>query len=271
MVKPPEVQYETRASRQSSSRADEMPVRDGKGHQLQTALAVLGVVYGDLGTSGIYALYAVFTSNNAQLAPNPVNVLGVLSLVFWTLIIVVSLKYMVFILRADNHGEGGTFALIALLRPWRRTEQIQRRMLVLTGLAGAAMLYAGVMITPAISILSAVEGLKIASPDMEAYVVPATLAILVLLFAVQRLGTAKIGAAFGPVMALWFVVIAALGVYGILKSPAVLSAIDPSHAIRFFVTTAFTLFWCCLPCFWSLPALRRCMPTLATSAASRFG
>lgn len=228
------MQCETRPNRQSSSRADEAPVRDGKARQLQTALAVLGVVYGDLGTSGIYALYAVFTTNNGQLTPNPMNVLGILSLVFWTLIIVVSLKYMVFILRADNHGEGGTFALIALLRPWRRAEQIQRRALVLVGLAGAAMLYAGVMITPAISILSAVEGLKVASPDMEAYIVPATLVILVLLFAVQHQGTAKIGAAFGPVMALWFLVIAALGVYGILKAPAVLSAIDPSHAVRFF-------------------------------------
>lgn len=212
----------------------EVSVHDDKAHQSQTALAVLGVVYGDLGTSGIYALYAVFTSNNGQLAPNPVNVLGILSLVFWTLLIVVSLKYMVFILRADNHGEGGTFALIALLRPWRRTEQGQRRMLVLAGLAGAAMLYAGVMITPAISILSAVEGLKIASPHMEAYVVPGTLVILVLLFTVQRLGTARIGAVFGPIMALWFVVIASLGVYGILKAPAVLSAINPSYAVRFF-------------------------------------
>lgn len=234
MSKPPEVQCETRPNLRNSNQADEVPIRDSKGRQLQTALGVLGVVYGDLGTSAIYSLYAVFTSNNGQLEPNPVNVLGILSLVFWTLIIVVSLKYMVFILRADNRGEGGTFALIALLRPWRLTEQIERRVLVLVGLAGAAMLYAGVMITPAISILSAVEGLKIASPGMDAYVVPATLVILVLLFAVQHLGTAKIGAAFGPVMALWFLVIAGLGVYGILKTPAVLSAIDPSHAVRFF-------------------------------------
>ena len=234
MNQPPEVQAETRPDRKHDNPAGESAENAGMGRRFQTALAVLGVVYGDLGTSAIYSLHAVFTSNHGLLAPNPVNVLGILSLVFWTLIVVVSLKYMTFVLRADNRGEGGTFALIALLRPWRRIEQTQRRMLVLAGLAGAAMLYAGVMITPAISILSAVEGLQIASPGMGAYVVPATLVILVLLFAVQRFGTARIGAAFGPVMALWFLVIAALGIYGILKAPAVLGAIDPSHAVRFF-------------------------------------
>src|SRR5699024_6230013 len=151
------------------------------------------------GTSAIYALHAVFTGGAAPLEPTSVNVLGILSLVFWTLIVVVSLKYMTFVLRADNGGEGGIFALIALLRPWRNMQKLRRRSLVRGGLAGAAMLYAGIMITPAISILSAVEGLEVASPAMKTWVVPATLAILVLLFAVQRFGTARIGAAFGPV------------------------------------------------------------------------
>ncbi|HEX6019581.1 MAG TPA: KUP/HAK/KT family potassium transporter, partial [Burkholderiaceae bacterium] len=160
--------------------------------------------------------------------------LGVMSLVFWTLIVVVSVKYMAFVLRADNGGEGGTFALIALLRPWRHLERRRRRALLLLGLAGASMLYAGIMITPAISILSAMEGLEIASPAMTRYVVPATVAILVALFAVQRFGTARIGAAFGPIMALWFAAIAALGVYGIAQAPQVLAALDPRHALAFF-------------------------------------
>jgi KUP system potassium uptake protein len=198
------------------------------------ALAALGIVYGDLGTSAIYSLHTVFTGGNQVLPPDPVNVLGILSLVFWTLIIIVSLKYMVFVLRADNQGEGGMFALIALLRPWRNMHRLSRRGLALLGLAGASMLYAGVMITPAISILSAVEGLAVASPGLSHLVLPITVAILVLLFAVQRFGSSRVGAAFGPIMALWFLVIAALGVYGIMKEPRVLSAVNPWHAIEFF-------------------------------------
>lgn len=198
------------------------------------ALGVLGVCYGDLGTSALYALQAALGGGSQPLAPSRVNVLGLLSVVFWTLIIVVSLKYMVFVLRLDNRGEGGTFALMALLRPWRHTERLPRRTLVLLGLGGAAMLYAGMMITPAITILSAVEGLEIASPDFGRYVIPVTLAILLALFAVQRLGTARIGAIFGPVMALWFLAIAGLGIYGIAQEPGVLVAIHPVHALRFF-------------------------------------
>jgi KUP system potassium uptake protein len=237
MSQPPEVLNETRPDRMRGKPDDDEARNAGGVRQLTTLLAVLGVVYGDLGTSAIYSLQAVFSANTGGqplLAPSTGNVLGILSLAFWTLIILVSLKYMTFVLRADNRGEGGTFALIALLRPWRHTERLSRHTLVLLGLAGAAMLYAGVMITPAISILSAVEGLKIASPGMADYIVPATLVILVLLFAVQRFGTARIGAAFGPIMALWFVAIAALGIYGILKEPQVLGAIDPRHAVRFF-------------------------------------
>lgn len=237
MSQPPEVLNETRPDRMRGKPEGEEARNAGGVRQLTTLLAVLGVVYGDLGTSAIYSLQAVFSANTGGqplLAPSTGNVLGILSLAFWTLIVVVSLKYMTFVLRADNRGEGGTFALIALLRPWRHIERPTRHALVLLGLAGAAMLYAGVMITPAISILSAVEGLKIASSGLADYVVPTTLVILVLLFAVQRFGTARIGAAFGPIMALWFVAIGALGIYGILKEPQVLGAIDPRHAIRFF-------------------------------------
>ncbi len=234
MAQPPPVQSETRADRKHTPLAEEIAEREGGRRKLALALAVLGVVYGDLGTSAIYALQAVFTGGSTVLEPTPANVLGVVSLVFWTLIAVVSLKYMTFVLRADNQGEGGIFALIALLRPWRDPLRLQRRALILLGLAGAAMLYAGVMITPAISILSAVEGLEVGSPDMAAYVMPATLAILVVLFAVQRFGTARIGAAFGPIMACWFLAIAVLGAYAIVQAPQVLAALDPRHAVRFF-------------------------------------
>lgn len=245
MSQPPEVQSETRPGRARGKTAEEQAESASTTRKLTTMLAVLGVVYGDLGTSAIYALQAVFnthTGSGGLLAPNAPNVLGILSLVFWTLIVLVSLKYMTFVLRADNRGEGGTFALIALLRPWHNINRFTRHALVLIGLAGAAMLYAGVMITPAISILSAVEGLEIASADMADYVIPVTLVILVLLFAVQRFGTARIGAAFGPIMALWFVAIAALGVYGILKEPQVLGAIDPRYAVGFFRDSGITGF-----------------------------
>lgn len=231
MAEPLEVRIETRPDRKHGLSPDELAVREGTASKL--GLAVLGVAYGDLGTSAIYALHAVFTGG-ARLAPDHANVLGVLSLVVWTLLIVVSLKYMVFVLRADNDGEGGIFALIGLLRPWRHLDRRGRRLLILLGLAGASMLYAGIMITPAISILSAVEGLGVASPELAHFVLPLTVTILVLLFAVQRFGSARVGAAFGPVMVLWFVAIAALGIYGIAHAPQVLAAVNPLHAMAFF-------------------------------------
>ncbi|MEQ6896420.1 KUP/HAK/KT family potassium transporter [Microbacterium sp. KR10-403] len=233
-AEPADVASEERRDRPAAVPAEERARRQGAGQVALVALAVLGVVYGDLGTSTIYALHAVFNGGSAHLAPDRVDVLGILSLVFWTLILVVSVKYMTLVLRADNRGEGGVFALVALLRPWRALRRRSRRALVLVGLAGAAMLYAGVMITPAISILSAVEGLREASPHMQPFVIPVTLVIIVLLFAVQRFGTAKVGAAFGPVMAVWFVAIAALGVYGIALEPGVLAALNPAYAVTFF-------------------------------------
>ena len=241
MGQPSEVRAANRADRLRGETADAKAARQGAGERARVALAVLGIVYGDLSTSAIYALHAVF-SGAAGLAPTAVNVLGVVSLVFWTLVLVVSLKYMAFVLRADNRGEGGTFALIALLRPWRHIERPGRRALVLLGLAGASMLYAGIMITPAISILSAMEGLEIAAPALGRYVVPATVLILVTLFALQRLGTARIGAAFGPIMTLWVLAIAALGVHGIAQAPQVLSAVDPRHALAFFRTQGLAAF-----------------------------
>lgn len=196
------------------------------------ALATLGVVYGDIGTSPIYALRQAFTGPT-PVAVDTVNVLGILSLIVWTLVVVISLKYMTFILQANNRGEGGIFALIALLRPWRGLDQRRRRLLILFGLAGAALLYGGVIITPAISILSAVEGLEVATPLFAPYVVPATVVILVLLFAFQHKGTAHIGAVFGPVMLLWFLVIASLGAASIMHTPSVLKALSPAYAFTF--------------------------------------
>lgn len=203
------------------------------------AIAVLGVVYGDIGTSPIYALRECFAGKH----PVPIttgNVLGILSLIFWTLILVISLKYMVFVLRADNRGEGGTFALLALLRPEHNKTRRSRRALILLGILGASMLYGGAMITPAISVLSAVEGLRVAEPALHSYVIPVTVAILILLFAVQRRGTAAVGAVFGPLTLIWFTVLALLGIRGILQAPEVLLALNPWHAVRFFAENGVT-------------------------------
>ncbi|MGA8278217.1 MAG: potassium transporter Kup [Rhodanobacteraceae bacterium] len=198
------------------------------------ALAVLGVVYGDIGTSPIYALQQCFVGAGSLPATTD-NVLGILSLVFWTLILVVSLKYMTFVLRADNRGEGGIFALLALLRPNADKDKRRRRALILLALAGAAMLYGGTMITPAISVLSAVEGLQVAEPSLHSYVIPITVIILIALFAMQRHGTAIVGAVFGPVTLLWFLVLAVLGIRGIMHAPIVLLAVNPWYAVEFFL------------------------------------
>ncbi len=199
------------------------------------AIAVLGVVYGDIGTSPIYALRETFAGKH-PIPVSPDNVLGVLSLIFWTLILVISLKYMIFVLRADNRGEGGTFALMALLNPDSNQDRRGRRVLILLGILGASMLYGGAMITPAISVLSAVEGLQVAAPNLDKYIVTITVGILFALFAVQRHGTAKVGAIFGPLTLVWFAVLAALGIYGIVQAPQVLLALDPRHAVTYFAT-----------------------------------
>jgi KUP system potassium uptake protein len=195
-----------------------------------TVLATLGVVYGDIGTSPLYALKECFSGPHG-VAPTPANVLGVLSLVTWSLILVVSVKYLVLMLRADNEGEGGILALMALaLRVTRRGPHA----LLLLGLFGAALLYGDGMITPAISVLSAMEGLSIATPAFSPFVVPLTIAVLVGLFALQRRGTEAIGAMFGPITVTWFAVIALLGAASLVRSPEVLVAIDPRHAVVFF-------------------------------------
>ena len=201
-----------------------------------SSLLALGVVYGDIGTSPLYALRECFYGPHA-VAPTHDHVLGVLSLVFWALVIVISIKYLVFVLRADNEGEGGILALTALATLITPTGRQERRVLVLVGIFGGALLYGDGLITPAISVLGAMEGLSVATPALHPYVVPMTIAVLVALFFVQRRGTAGVGQVFGPVMLLWFAVLAVLGVLQIVRVPSVLAAVNPVHGVRFFLDT----------------------------------
>ncbi len=198
------------------------------------AVAALGVVYGDIGTSPLYAIKEVFSGAHHPVLVTPDNVLGILSLIFWSLVAIVSLKYAAFIMRADNHGEGGIMALLALEQ---RANDDSRRahVLVLLGLFGAALFYGDGIITPAISVLSAVEGLAVATPLFKHWVVPITLAVLLGLFVIQKHGTGKVGAWFGPIMGVWFFVLALLGVLNIARMPMVLYALLPTHAVAFFL------------------------------------
>ncbi|MFL5538652.1 MAG: potassium transporter Kup [Longimicrobiaceae bacterium] len=209
--------------------------RPGRTYFLTLSLGALGVVYGDIGTSPLYALRECF-HHATGIAPTPANVLGILSLIVWSLILVVSVKYLVFVMRADNRGEGGILALLALVAPPRGADpRGGKRLLVLMGVFGAALLYGDGMITPAITVLSAVEGLNVATPFFEAYIIPISIAILVGLFMVQSRGTAAIGRVFGPVMLLWFLGIAALGLVEAVRRPEVFLAVSPHHAVRFMV------------------------------------
>src|SRR3954468_10711592 len=201
-----------------------------RGRQSPLALGALGVVFGDIGTSPLYALQAAFGSDT-DVEVTHANVLGLLSLFLWTLVVVVTLKYVAFVMRANNRGEGGILALLALAL--RRAEPRERRVAVILGLLGVALFYGDGAITPAISVLSAVEGTQVATSDLHDYIVPITLVVLTGLFMVQRHGTHRIGAAFGPVMAVWFLTIAALGVHGITREPSVFGAIDPLEALSY--------------------------------------
>ncbi|MEW9898272.1 low affinity potassium transporter Kup [Chitinivorax sp. PXF-14] len=197
-------------------------------------LGAIGVVYGDIGTSPLYTIKECFAGTHA-IPATPANVLGILSLIFWSILIVVSLKYVVFIMRADNEGEGGILALMTLaLRSVSDTHPKSKWLMMLIGIFGASLFYGDGMITPAISVLSAVEGLNVVAPSLEHYIEPITIAVLVILFAMQRWGTARVGILFGPIMVLWFAVLAVLGVANIAHSPEVLSAINPWHAVHFF-------------------------------------
>ncbi len=198
------------------------------------ALLALGVVYGDIGTSPLYAIQIAFHGPHA-IPVTPGNVLGVLSLIFWSLVLVVTVKYHLVIIRADNKGEGGVLALMALVNGSRVARGLPpRRIMLMLGIFGAALLYADGALTPAVSVMSAVEGLEVAAPALETWVLPLTLLILVGLFLFQSRGTVGVGRVFGPVTFVWFIAIAALGVHGIVQHPAVLGAVLPHHAVGFF-------------------------------------
>ncbi|GAP65056.1 K+ transporter [Mizugakiibacter sediminis] len=205
------------------------------------ALGAIGVVYGDIGTSPLYTIKETFGVHGV--AATPENVLGVLSLVFWSLVMIVSVKYAGFIMRADNKGEGGIMALTALAQRSMRSMPAARWWVAVLGLFGAALFFGDGVITPAISVLSAVEGIEVAAPALQPYVVPLTAVIIVLLFAFQRRGTGKVGAVFGPVMALWFCALAALGVMHVAGHPQVLLALSPHHAVAFFLHNGWEAFF----------------------------
>jgi KUP system potassium uptake protein len=208
-------------------------------NKLRTGLIVgaLGVVFGDIGTSPIYTIQTVFNPSDPHPVPiSEQNIYGIVSLIFWSVMIIVTLTYVTLVMRADNHGEGGIMALITLVSKWGRKRR-RRTALVLAslGIFGAALFFGDSMITPAISVLSSVEGLKVIEPRFEEWIVPITAVIIVLLFAVQRRGTAAVGRFFGPVMILWFTAIGACGVLGIIRHPLILKALSPTYAVSFMV------------------------------------
>ena len=203
-----------------------------KAQQAALALAALGVVYGDIGTSPLYTMKEVFAGNH-PIPLTPDNVLGILSLIVWALIVIVSIKYVVFIMRADNRGEGGIMALIALALHDAKGNPKRERLIMLVGLLGAGMFYGDGMVTPAISVLSALEGLDVATPAFKPYVIPVTLLVLFFLFFFQKRGTASVGALFGPIMMLWFATLATLGAVSLMTNPVVLNALNPMYGLRF--------------------------------------
>ena len=202
---------------------------------LVMSIGALGIVYGDIGTSPLYAFREAFVAADGLVVDRS-SVLGILSLMFWALVIIVSVKYLAFVMRADNHGEGGILALTALVEPLTKAMRPRVHLVLIgIGLFGTALLYGDGIITPAISVLAAVEGLEVAAPALDPYVIPIAVAIIIGLFSVQHRGTATIGFVFGPVMLVWFGALAALGIRPILDEPAVLSALAPTHALSFIV------------------------------------
>lgn len=207
-----------------------------KSRLLKISLATLGIVFGDIGTSPLYALRECFHGEHAM-AVTDANIYGVLSLIFWSLILVISVKYLILILKADNNGEGGILALMELVIPIKKSKKY---FFILTiGLFGAALLYGDGMITPAISVLSAMEGLEVATPMFKPYIVPITIVILLCLFLFQKKGTQGVGMIFGPVVLIWFTTLAALGLNAIFRNPTILHALNPVYAIKFFYLNGF--------------------------------
>jgi KUP system potassium uptake protein len=209
-----------------------------RGTRLPLTVTAIGVVYGDIGTSPLYAMRECFYGSHA-VPPTFENVLGVLSLIVYSLALVVSVKYIAIVMRADNQGEGGILALTSLLPDWHGSSAAGRHGLIMLGIFGAALLYSDGMITPPITVLGAVEGLKVVTPVFDRYLVPLAVVLLVILFSIQQYGTHRVGGLFGPIMVVWFLTIAALGIAWIVRMPAVLGALDPRHAISFFGDNGF--------------------------------
>jgi KUP system potassium uptake protein len=214
---------------------------DTKARMRAMVLGAIGVVYGDIGTSPLYTIKQTFGEHGAP--PTTANVLGVLSCIFWSLVLVVSVKYAGFIMRADNKGEGGIMALTALAQRSVRSSQRARWWIVVLGLFGAALFFGDGVITPAISVLGAVEGLEVLAPGLAHWVVPLSALIIVALFAFQNRGTGKVGAVFAPIMIVWFLTLAVLGVWHVAQNPSVLRALSPYYAIDFFVHARWTAFF----------------------------
>ncbi len=212
------------------------PSRPGRRQLGMAALALgaLGVVFGDIGTSPLYALQTVFSADHQAVKATSGDVYGVISLVFWTVTLIVSVEFVTFIMRADNDGEGGLMALIALVMGATLRRARLKGALIAIGMLGVALFYGDGIITPAISVLSAVEGIKVAVPGLSSLVLPLTIAVLVALFAIQHYGTHRIGSVFGPVMLVWFAILAAAGLRGVVNHPHILNALLPSHALEFF-------------------------------------
>ena len=211
-------------------------------------LAALGVVFGDIGTSPLYTMKEVFSAGMHPVPLTATNMYGILSLIFWALVMVVSVKYVVFIMRADNRGEGGIMALLALASHNAGSNLKKQRTIMLIGILGACMFYADGMITPAISVLSAVEGLELSAPMLHPLILPVTLVVLFILFWAQSKGTALVGAFFGPIMLLWFGTLAVLGMSSILQNPSILHALNPIYAPAIFYSQPMDSIcgtWCC--------------------------
>jgi KUP system potassium uptake protein len=216
-----------------------MMEQHGKSSLAALTLGAIGVVYGDIGTSVLYAMKEVFGSGHVEFTPD--NIYGILSIFFWTLTVIVSIKYVALVLRADNHGEGGLVAMLALASMAVKDRPVLRQRMLIVGIFGTCLFYGDGVITPAISVLSAVEGLEVVSPAFKKYVIPLTIVILFGLFAVQKRGTSGIGKFFGPITVVWFAAIAALGVYHIAEHPEIMWAISPHYAVMFMVNeTAIT-------------------------------
>ncbi|MFM0193052.1 potassium transporter Kup [Paraburkholderia strydomiana] len=218
-----------------------MTTDSNKNSMAALTLAAIGIVYGDIGTSPLYTMKEVFAKHHG-LSPVPVNVLGVVSLILWGLIIVISLKYVTLVLRADNRGEGGIMAMTALALSSVTQKSRWYYPVMLLGMVGAGLFFGDGVITPAISVLSAIEGLEVAAPALEPYVIPVTLAVLVALYLLQRRGTAGIGKWFGPIVLVWFITLAAMGVANIAKNPFILIAFNPLHALGFLIHNGWLAF-----------------------------